>query len=203
MREVDYNSKAWNEITATQIFHYILNGEVAYASGIATKLDINPQTANNYISGLKERGLISEKERIQGKIIYKADTKHLAERFYEKIIETVKEEKRLHDQEGNEDYSEELNSVLDEAKNQENRIKSISLIDDYLEKLFNKREPGTITLSLGEILKYELSFSLMRYYYNRPEEVEEWFETLILLLIYSRINGWSISTLHEVMEDRK
>lgn len=202
MRQVDYNSKAWDEKTATDIFHFILNGNVAYASGIASKLDINPQTANNYISGLKERGLISEKERIQGKIIYEADTGDLAERFYEQLITTVKDEKTVHEQDGNDEYAKELEEVLDDSRDQEIRIQCITLIDDYLEEIFSKRSPGTINMSLGEILKYELSFSLMRYYYNGVEDIEDWFESLILLLIYSRINGWSINTLHEVMEKR-
>lgn len=80
---------------------------------------------------------------------------------------------------------------MPKIKKQESNV--FSLIDDYLEKLFSKRNLGIINMSLGEILKYELSFSLMRYCYNKAEEIEEWFEKLILLLIYSRVNGREIS----------
>lgn len=202
MRQVDYGEKAWDEKIATQILHYIMQGNVAYASGIASKLDINSQTATNYIKGLEERDIVYEKERIQGKIIYDADLEDLAEDYYDKLIEQLENRKAVLKEEGLEDHADTIEGVLEDFKTQKTRIKSISLFEEYIETLFRNREAGTINMSLEDLLIHEFSFSLIRYYYNtEPENTEEWFETLVVGLINSGVSGWSINSLDEVMSN--
>jgi len=204
MRKVDYTDKVWDEVIATRIFHLIHKGEVAYASGIAKKLNANTQTVNNYISGLKDRNLIKEKERVRGKIIYEAHTQDLAESFVETIIEEVRKNKSSAESQGFTDYSEELDSVIKNLSDQKTRIESVSLIEDYLDELMSHMNPDSQTMSLADILKFELSFSIMRYYYNNwsEERFPDWFEDLTKAIIYSQINGWSLDILEDVMEDR-
>jgi Mn-dependent DtxR family transcriptional regulator len=200
MRSVDYDAKAWNETRATQILHFIMEGNVAYASGIASKLDINSQTATNYIKGLKERDYIYEKERIQGKIIYEADLEDLAEAYYDYLIDQLETRKAFLKEEDLEEHVDTIEEILEDFQSMETRINSISLFEYYIETLFKNREAGTIKMSLEDLLIHEFSFSLIRYYYNtETEETEEWFDTLVVGLINSGVSGWSINSLDEVM----
>jgi predicted transcriptional regulator len=199
MGEVDYNSKAWSETRATQIFHFIHSGDVAYASGIATKLDLNSQTVKNYIDGLVDRGLVSEKERIRGKIIYESNLTELSNRFYENILVRLKENIKEHERLGSD--TEYLETVLENCESQKNRIESTTLIENYLDNVFEMEKAGTIHLSLTEILTHEFSFTIIRYFY-RNEDLDDWFVELTKAVIYSGYQGWSMSSMEEAMEDR-
>ena len=67
----------------------------------------------------------------------------------------------------------------------------------------DKTSPLGLNMSLNDILRFELSFSIVRYYYNNFEKgIDDWYESLTKAVIYSRINGWSLDILEDVMENR-
>ena len=205
MSQVDYEQKVWDEVLATKIFYLIFSGEVTYASGIAKKVEKNPQTAKNYINGLKARDLVSEKERIRGKIVYEASTEALAEDYYEVIKGQLRVKSQDHSYADNDETAKKFVDLFNRLSDERVRIESITLIQDYIEELMSNLAYEDINFSLNEILKFEFSFSLNRLYYHRQEYFEnnEWLEDFYRAIIYSQLNGWSINILDEVISKRE
>ena len=84
------------------------------------QLSYGREKTENDLSGLKQRDLVNEKERIRGKIIFEANTEDLAESYVDAIIEEVDKNMREAEEDGFEDYSNELSEVIDNLSNQKN-----------------------------------------------------------------------------------